>query len=62
METALSDRSKQIRREAIKIAKANGGYHWGGTFSCIEISLILPIFQPFYLVVLMLFFLFSFKE
>jgi len=33
----LNARSKQVRRDAIKISKANGGYHYGGSFSCAEI-------------------------
>lgn len=33
----LNDRSKQVRRDAISISKANGGYHYGGSFSCAEI-------------------------
>ncbi len=33
----MNKRSKQVRRDAIKLAKANGGYHWGGSFSCTEI-------------------------
>jgi transketolase len=33
----LNERSKQLRLEAIKLSKANGGYHYGGTFSCAEI-------------------------
>lgn len=33
----MNSRSKQIRRDAIKLSKANGGYHWGGSFSCAEI-------------------------
>ena len=33
----LSERSKQVRREAIALSKANGGYHYGGSFSCAEI-------------------------
>jgi transketolase len=33
----LSARSKQVRRDAIEISKANGGYHYGGSFSCAEI-------------------------
>lgn len=37
----LSKRSKQIRRDTIKLSKANGGYHFGGSFSCIEILLAL---------------------
>lgn len=35
----LSERSKQVRREAIALSKANGGYHYGGSFSCAEILL-----------------------
>jgi len=33
----LNERSKYIRREAIKLSKANGGYHYGGTFSCTDL-------------------------
>lgn len=33
----LNKRSKQVRRDAIKISKENGGYHYGGSFSCAEI-------------------------
>lgn len=33
----LSERSKQVRRDAISLSKANGGYHYGGSFSCAEI-------------------------
>lgn len=33
----LNERSKQIRRETIKLSKANGGYHYGGCFSVVEI-------------------------
>lgn len=33
----LNPRSKQVRRDAIEISKANGGYHYGGSFSCAEI-------------------------
>jgi len=33
----LSARSKQVRRDAIDISLANGGYHYGGSFSCAEI-------------------------
>tara|TARA_R100001132_G_C3266361_1_gene89159 strand:+ start:939 stop:1670 length:732 start_codon:yes stop_codon:yes gene_type:complete len=33
----LNDRSKQVRRAAMALSKANGGYHYGGTFSCTEI-------------------------
>lgn len=33
----LDDRSKRLRRETIELALANGGYHFGGSFSCVEI-------------------------
>lgn len=33
----LSERSKQVRRDAIDISLKNGGYHYGGSFSCAEI-------------------------
>ena len=33
----LSQRSKQVRRDAIDISLKNGGYHYGGSFSCAEI-------------------------
>lgn len=33
----LNARSKQVRRDAIALSKANGGYHYGGSFSCAEI-------------------------
>lgn len=33
----LNERSKQVRRDAIEISLANGGYHYGGSFSCAEI-------------------------
>ena len=36
-ETKLTDRSKHIRRETVKLSKANGGYHYGGCFSVTEI-------------------------
>ena len=36
-DTQLNERSKKIRLEAIKLSKANGGYHYGGTFSSTEI-------------------------
>lgn len=35
----LSARSKKVRRDAIELSKANGGYHYGGSFSCAEILL-----------------------
>lgn len=37
----LNERSKQIRRDVIKLSKQYGGYHWGGSFSCIEILIAL---------------------
>lgn len=37
----LNQRSKQVRRDAIAISKANGGYHYGGSFSCAEILVAL---------------------
>lgn len=37
----LSERSKQIRRDTITLSKANGGYHWGGCFSIVEILIAL---------------------
>ena len=37
----LNERSKQIRRDTIKLSKANGGYHFGGAFSCVEILIAL---------------------
>ena len=33
----LSERSKKLRLDIIKLSKANGGYHYGGSFSCVEI-------------------------
>lgn len=39
--TELNERSKQIRRETIKLSKANGGYHYGGCFSVTEILICL---------------------
>lgn len=38
---ALSDRSKQLRRDIIALSSANGGYHYGGCFSCVEILIAL---------------------
>ena len=35
----LSNRSKEIRMQTIKLAKPNGGYHFGGSFSAVEILL-----------------------
>jgi len=37
----MNARSKQVRRDTITLSKANGGYHFGGTFSCIEILIAL---------------------
>lgn len=37
----LSERSKQIRRDTIVLSKANGGYHFGGCLSIIEILIAL---------------------
>lgn len=37
MSDMLSQRSKQVRRDAIDISLKNGGYHYGGSFSCAEI-------------------------
>ena len=33
----LNNRSKQIRRDTITLSKANGGYHYGGCFSAVEL-------------------------
>jgi len=35
----LSNRSKEIRLQTIRLAKPNGGYHFGGSFSAVEILL-----------------------
>jgi len=37
----LNERSKQIRRDVLKLSKANGGYHYGGSFSIVEILIAL---------------------
>lgn len=37
----LNQRSKQVRRDIFALSKANGGYHYGGTFSCVEILIAL---------------------
>ena len=44
----LNERSKQVRRDTIALSKANGGYHYGGTFSCTEILINLydHVLQP----------------
>ena len=41
--TKLSRRSKDIRLDSIKISKANGGYHYGGSFSSSEITTVLRL-------------------
>lgn len=41
MMSDLSERSKQVRRDTIALSKSNGGYHYGGTFSCTEILIAL---------------------
>jgi transketolase len=37
----LNQRSKQVRRDIITLSLANGAYHLGGSFSCVEILLAL---------------------
>lgn len=37
----MNERSKQIRRDTIELSKKHGGYHFGGSFSCIEIMITL---------------------
>lgn len=37
MSNTLTERGKQIRRDLYWLSKSNGGYHYGGTFSTIEI-------------------------
>ena len=37
----LTNRGKKLRIQTIELAKPNGGYHFGGSFSCIEILLAL---------------------
>jgi len=46
--TALNERSKQVRRDTLTLSKANGGYHYGGSFSCTEILIALydHVLQP----------------
>lgn len=41
MSKELSRKSKDLRLDIIKLSKANGGYHYGGSFSCAEILLTL---------------------
>lgn len=35
------ERCKQLRRDTIALSLANGGYHWGGSFSCVEVLVTL---------------------
>lgn len=44
----LNERSKQIRRDIINLSQPNFGYHYGGSFSCVEIliSLFDHVLQP----------------
>jgi transketolase len=44
----LNERSKQIRRDIIDLSQANFGYHYGGSFSCVEILIALfdHVLQP----------------
>ena len=37
----MNERSKQIRRDTIALAKEYGGYHFGGSFSAVEILIAL---------------------
>jgi transketolase len=37
----MDERSKQVRRDTIKLSMANGGYHYGGCFSVTEILITL---------------------
>jgi len=37
----LNKRSKHIRMEAFKLSKANGGYHYGGSFSAADVLIAL---------------------
>jgi len=37
----LTERGKEIRRKVLVLSSANGGYHYGGSFSCVEILLAL---------------------
>lgn len=37
----MNERSKQLRRDTIKLSHAHGGYHYGGCFSIIEILIAL---------------------
>lgn len=37
----LGERSRQVRKDVIELSGANGGYHYGGSFSCVEILIVL---------------------
>jgi len=37
----LNERSKRLRRETLDLARASGGYHFGGSFSAVEILVAL---------------------
>lgn len=37
----MNKRSKELRRKTIELSKANGGYHYGGCFSIVEILIAL---------------------
>lgn len=39
--TELLERSKQVRRETLNLGVNNGGYHFGGSFSAVEILVAL---------------------
>jgi transketolase len=41
MTTKLTERGKQIRRDTLKLGIANGIYHYGGSFSVVEILIAL---------------------
>jgi transketolase len=41
MKSELSERSKSIRLKTIDLSKPNGGYHYGGCFSAVEILISL---------------------
>lgn len=41
MNTPLNERSKQVRRDTITLSKRNGGYHYAGSFSTVEILIAL---------------------
>jgi len=41
MNSQLNERSKQVRRDTIQLSKKNGGYHYAGSFSTVEILIAL---------------------